>query len=85
MNGRSALVMAGGTGGHIYPALAVAEALRARGWQVAWLGTRAGLEARIVPERGFTMAWLKLGGVRGKGPLRLLLLPLQLLVAFAHR
>lgn len=84
MNGRSALVMAGGTGGHIYPALAVAEALRARGWQVAWLGTRAGLEARIVPERGFTMAWLKLGGVRGKGPLRLLLLPLQLLVAFAQ-
>ena len=82
MNTRTALIMAGGTGGHIYPGLAVAEALRDEGWRVVWLGTRAGMEARLVPARGFEMAWLNLGGVRGKGPLRLLLLPMQLLAAF---
>jgi UDP-N-acetylglucosamine--N-acetylmuramyl-(pentapeptide) pyrophosphoryl-undecaprenol N-acetylglucosamine transferase len=79
---RVALIMAGGTGGHIYPALAVAEALRAEGWRVVWLGTREGMEARIVPERGFEMAWIKIAGVRGKGLLRALLLPLNLLAAF---
>jgi UDP-N-acetylglucosamine--N-acetylmuramyl-(pentapeptide) pyrophosphoryl-undecaprenol N-acetylglucosamine transferase len=79
---RVALIMAGGTGGHVYPALAVAEALRSDGWRVVWLGTRAGMEARIVPERGFEMAWIKFAGVRGKGLLRLVTLPMQILAAF---
>ena len=82
MSARTCLVMAGGTGGHVMPALAVAEALRAEGWHVIWLGTRAGMEARLVPEKGIEVEWLSFAGVRGKGPLRLLLLPVQLLLAF---
>jgi len=79
---RTLMVMAGGTGGHVYPALAVADALRARGWEVFWLGTRAGLEARVVPAAGIDMVWVSMGGVRGKGLLKKLLLPATLLVAF---
>jgi UDP-N-acetylglucosamine--N-acetylmuramyl-(pentapeptide) pyrophosphoryl-undecaprenol N-acetylglucosamine transferase len=79
---RTLMVMAGGTGGHVYPALAVADALRARGWDVFWLGTRAGLEARVVPAAGIVMVWVSMGGVRGKGVLKKLLLPVTLLVAF---
>jgi len=78
------MVMAGGTGGHVYPALAVADALRARGWDVFWLGTRAGLEARVVPAAGIDMVWVSVGGVRGKGVLNKLLLPARLLVAFGQ-
>ncbi len=81
---RTLMVMAGGTGGHIYPGLATADALRNHGWNVVWLGTRHGMEARLVPEHGYTMAWLSLGGVRGNGLLRKLLLPVTLLVAFAQ-
>ncbi len=81
---RTLMVMAGGTGGHIYPGLAAADALRNHGWNVVWLGTRHGMEARLVPEHGYTMAWLSLGGVRGNGLLRKLLLPVTLLVAFAQ-
>lgn len=79
---RTLMVMAGGTGGHVYPALAVADAMRARGWEVFWLGTRSGLEARVVPAAGIDMVWVSIGGVRGKGLLHKLLLPLMLLVAF---
>ncbi len=79
---RTLMVMAGGTGGHVYPALAVADALRARGWDVFWLGTKAGLEARVVPAAGIDMVWVSMGGVRGKGVLKKLLLPVTLLVAF---
>ena len=79
---RTLMVMAGGTGGHVYPALAVADALRGRGWNVFWLGTKAGLEARVVPAAGIDMVWVSMGGVRGKGLVKKLLLPLMLLVAF---
>jgi len=81
---RTLMVMAGGTGGHVYPALAVADALRARGWEVFWLGTKSGLEARVVPAAGIDMVWVSMGGVRGKGLLRKLLLPLMLLIAFGQ-
>ncbi len=79
---RTALVMAGGTGGHIFPGLAVAEALRERGWRVHWLGAPGSMEERLVPPRGFAFEPVQFGGVRGKGPLTLLLLPLRLLRAF---
>ncbi len=79
---RCALVMAGGTGGHIFPGLAVAEALRARGWRVHWLGAPGSMEEQLVPPRGFAFEPVQFGGVRGKGPLTLALLPLKLLRAF---
>ncbi|MDP2833572.1 MAG: undecaprenyldiphospho-muramoylpentapeptide beta-N-acetylglucosaminyltransferase [Pseudomonadota bacterium] len=79
---RTALIMAGGTGGHVMPALAVAEALRGDGWRVVWLGTHAGMEAKLAVAKGFDMAWVKVAGVRGKGLLPKLLLPFNLLIAF---
>ena len=81
---RSIMVMAGGTGGHIYPALAVADYLRERGWSVIWLGARTGMEAKIVPQHGYEMAWIRFSGLRGKGLVRAALLPLNLLIAFVQ-
>ncbi|MDW8336065.1 MAG: undecaprenyldiphospho-muramoylpentapeptide beta-N-acetylglucosaminyltransferase [Tepidimonas sp.] len=77
-----ALIMAGGTGGHIFPGLALAEALRAAGWRVHWLGAPGSMEARLVPPRGLPLEPVRFAGVRGKGPLTLALLPLKLLRAF---
>jgi len=79
---RTALVMAGGTGGHIFPGLAVAEALRERGWRVHWLGAPGSMEEKLVPPRGFAFEPVQFGGVRGKGPATLALLPMRLLRAF---
>ena len=81
---RTALVMAGGTGGHIFPGLAVAEALRARGWTVHWLGAPGSMEQQLVPPRGFAFEPVQFGGLRGKGPLTVLMLPVRLLRAFAQ-
>jgi UDP-N-acetylglucosamine--N-acetylmuramyl-(pentapeptide) pyrophosphoryl-undecaprenol N-acetylglucosamine transferase len=79
---KTLLVMAGGTGGHIFPGIAVAEELRAQGWRIAWMGNADGMEARLVPARGYDTAWVRFGALRGKGLLRKLLLPLNLLVGF---
>lgn len=84
---RCALVMAGGTGGHIFPGLAVAEALRDKGWRVHWLGAKGSadspsMESQLVPPRGFNFETIDFSGVRGKGLVTLAFLPLRLLKAF---
>jgi UDP-N-acetylglucosamine--N-acetylmuramyl-(pentapeptide) pyrophosphoryl-undecaprenol N-acetylglucosamine transferase len=81
MSARPILIMAGGTGGHVFPALALARLLRASSRDVIWLGTRRGLEARVVPADGFAIEWLAVGGLRGKSLATLLLAPFQLLRA----
>ena len=79
---RCALIMAGGTGGHIFPGLAVAEALRADGWRVHWLGAPGSMEEQLVAPRGFAFEAVQFGGVRGKGLRTLAMLPFKLLRAF---
>ncbi|MBK1654584.1 undecaprenyldiphospho-muramoylpentapeptide beta-N-acetylglucosaminyltransferase [Allochromatium vinosum] len=80
----SLAVMAGGTGGHVFPALAVAEYLRGQGAEVFWIGTQAGMESRLVPEHGFEMEWVSIEGVRGKGGLQWLKAPFRLASAFGQ-
>ncbi len=75
------MVMAGGTGGHVFPGLAVAHWMQARGWRVVWLGNAAGMEATLVPKHGIPMEYVRFGGVRGKGIQTKLMLPVNLLRA----
>jgi UDP-N-acetylglucosamine--N-acetylmuramyl-(pentapeptide) pyrophosphoryl-undecaprenol N-acetylglucosamine transferase len=74
-------VMAGGTGGHVFPALAVAETLRAQGMQVFWIGSERGMESRLVPEHGFELERVRIEGLRGKGLTQVLGAPFRLVNA----
>ncbi len=75
------MIMAGGTGGHVFPALAIADKLRQAGEKVIWMGTKKGLEARVVPQAGYAVEWLSVNGLRGKGVLTLFLAPFKMLQA----
>src|SRR5690606_39641378 len=84
MSTRTLVVMAGGTGGHIMPGLAVAHEMKTRGWQVLWIGNPERMEGSLVPEHGFEMLPLSFSGVRGKGVAALAKLPFTLLAACAQ-
>lgn len=81
MSSRTVLIMAGGTGGHVFPALAAARALRERGFEPVWLGTQRGLEARLVPPHQIPIEWITVSGLRGKGVLTWVTAPVRLFVA----
>jgi len=81
MRDKNILIMAGGTGGHVYPALAVADRLKDKGFNLYWLGTNKGLETNVVPNHGYPLLKTNVVGVRGKGFLRLLLAPIMLTIA----
>lgn len=84
MKKRPVMIAAGGTGGHVFPALVVASSLRERGVPVIWVGTEKGIESRVVPNAGFPIEWMKVAGLRGKNPLTLLKGVLGLGGAFAR-
>ena len=81
MSQRCVMIMAGGTGGHVFPGLAVARQLASAGQRIVWLGTRHGMEAKIVPAAGIPVEWVSVGGLRGKGWSTWVLAPVRLLKA----
>ena len=84
MHNKNILIMAGGTGGHIYPALAVADNLKEKGFQLFWLGTEKGMESRVIPEHGYPLMKINVSGVRGNGIVRLLFTPIMLAIALVQ-
>lgn len=78
---RRVMIMAGGTGGHVFPALAVADELTQRGVEVHWLGTEKGIEARLVPDAGYPLSFITVSGLRGNGALGWLISPFRILKA----
>ncbi|MGI9230009.1 MAG: undecaprenyldiphospho-muramoylpentapeptide beta-N-acetylglucosaminyltransferase [Gammaproteobacteria bacterium] len=84
MQHKPIMIMAGGTGGHIYPALAVAEFIRSRDIPLYWLGTRRGLEAVLVPRQGIELFTLSVDGIRGKGLRQLLLSPFRIVASICR-
>jgi UDP-N-acetylglucosamine--N-acetylmuramyl-(pentapeptide) pyrophosphoryl-undecaprenol N-acetylglucosamine transferase len=79
---RTILIMAAGSGGHIFPGLAIAKEMAARGWDIHWMGTPSGMENKLVAQAGYPMVTVSMSGIRGKGALAWLVLPLRILVAF---
>jgi UDP-N-acetylglucosamine--N-acetylmuramyl-(pentapeptide) pyrophosphoryl-undecaprenol N-acetylglucosamine transferase len=79
---RTILIMAAGSGGHVFPGLAIAKELQRRGWSVHWMGTPSGMENRLVKEAGYPMVQVNMSGIRGKGVVAWLVLPARILVAF---
>ncbi len=81
MNDKNVLFMAGGTGGHVYPGIAIAKELESRGYRIHWLGTKNGIESRLVPAEGFSLHLLKIKGVRGKHFLKKVFVPISIIIA----
>lgn len=84
LQGKTVLVMAGGTGGHVFPALATAEVLQQQGLNIEWLGTERGIESDLVPKAGIPLTCIRVAGLRGKGKLSLLLAPFKLVIALCQ-